>query len=79
MRLPASCTSEVNVSYSQYIYIVMRVTPDTLLFELLRAKNDANAASTTFKPIVQYYYVVLCEFESERKWILEAVPTTCQK
>ena len=57
----------------------VRVTPDTLLFELLRAKNNANAASKTFKPIVQYYYVVLCEFESERKWIVGAVPTTWQK
>ena len=25
--------------------------------ELLRAKNNANAAAKTFKPIVQYYYV----------------------
>ena len=57
----------------------VQVTPDTLLFELLRAKNNANAASKTFKPIVQYYYVVLCEFESERKWIVGAVPTTWQK
>ena len=32
----------------------VQVTPDTLLFELLRAKNNANAASKTFKPIVQY-------------------------
>ena len=61
----------------------VHVTPDTLLFELLRAKNNANAVSKTFKPIVQYYYVVLCEFESEprseRKWIVGAVPTTWQK
>ena len=54
----------------------VQVTPDTLLFELFRVKNNANAASKTFKPIVQYYYVVLCEFESERKWIVGAVPTT---
>ena len=50
----------------------------TLLFELLRAKNNSNAASTTFKLIVQYY-VVLCEFVSERKCIVGAVPTTRQK
>ena len=24
-------------------------------------------------------YIVLCEFESERKWIVEAVPTTWQE
>ena len=51
----------------------VHVTPDNLLFELskLRTKNNSNAsaASETFKPLVQYYYVVLCEFESERKWI----------
>ena len=57
----------------------VQVTPDTLLFKLLRAKNNANAASKTFKPIVQHYYVGLCEFESERKWIVGAVPTTWQK
>ena len=54
----------------------MHVTPDTLLSKLLRAKNSSNA---TFKPIVQYYYVVLCEFESEHKWIVGAVPITWQK
>ena len=53
----------------------VHVTPDTLLFELLRAKNNTNAAYRTFKPIVQYYCVILCEFESERKWIVGAVPT----
>ena len=37
----------------------VQVTPDTLLFKLLRAKNNANAASKTFKPIVQY---ILCSF-----------------
>ena len=57
----------------------VQVTPDTLLFEFLWAKNNSNAASKTIKPIVQYYCVVLCEFESERRWILGAVPTTCQK
>ena len=53
----------------------VHVTPNTLLqlFELLRAKNNSNAASKTFKPIVQYYYVVLCEFASEHKWIVGAV------
>ena len=44
----------------------------------LTGKDNANAASKTFKPIVQYYYVVLCEFESEHKWIIGAVPTTWQ-
>ena len=49
----------------------MQVTLDTLLFKLFRAKKQ--------QPIVQYYHVVLCEFESERKWIVGAVPTTWQK
>ena len=40
---------------------------DSLLFELLQAKNNTNDASKTSKPIVQYYYVVLCEFESQCK------------
>ena len=57
----------------------VQVTPDTLLFELLWAKNNTKIASKTFKPIVQYYYVVLCDFESEHKWIVAAVPTTWQK
>ena len=70
---PIHCANRVPLK------MVVHVTPDTLLFELLRAKNNSNAASKTFKPIVQYYYVVLCEFESERKWIVGAVPTTWQK
>ena len=57
----------------------VHVTSDTLLFKLLRAKNNSSAVSKTFKPIVQYYYIVLCEFESECKWIVGAVPTTWQK
>ena len=57
----------------------MYITPDTLLLELLQAKNNTNAVSKTFKPIVQYYYVVLCEFESEHKWIVGAVPTSWHK
>ena len=48
----------------------MGVHVQLLLFELLRAKNNANAAAKTFKPIVRYYNVGLCKFESERKWIL---------
>ena len=57
----------------------VHVTLDTSLFELLRAKNNSSAVSKTFKPIVQYYYVVLCEFESECRWIVGAVPATWQK
>ena len=42
-------------------------------------KEQRKRCLLSHKPIVQYYYVVLCEFESERKWIVGAVPTTWQK
>ena len=42
-------------------------------------KEQRKHCLQNFKPIVQYYYVVLCEFESERKWIIGAVSTTWQK
>ena len=48
----------------------VHVTPDTAV----RAPaGNSNADSKTIKFIVQYYYVVLCEFESERKWIVGAL------
>ena len=47
---------------------VVHVTPDTLLFKLLRAKHNSTLPpkplNLLFSTII---YVVLCEFESERK------------